>query len=103
MEQSSSTGQAFHRKALKYGVISHVIRSKLSISSAYKLQTHKMFLDTNFNSLQTVLSNVYQNFLEAAMKYYRYVKSMPRDKQPHTALLTGKIAWPMFIVFNALS
>ncbi|KAL8771820.1 MAG: hypothetical protein Q9194_004766 [Teloschistes cf. exilis] len=91
VEQSSSTGQAFHRKALKYGVISHVIRSKLSISSAYKLQTHKMFLDTNFNSLQTVLSNVYQNFLEAAMKYYRYAKSMPRDKQPHTALLTGTI------------
>ncbi|KAL9578805.1 MAG: hypothetical protein Q9212_005488, partial [Teloschistes hypoglaucus] len=91
VEQSNSTGQAFHRKALKYGILSHPIRSKLTISSAYKLQTHKMFLDTNFNSLQTVLSNVYQNFLEAAMKYYRYVKSMPRDKQPHSALLTGTI------------
>ncbi|KAI4252946.1 MAG: hypothetical protein LQ352_003992 [Teloschistes flavicans] len=92
VEQSSSTGQAFHRKALKYVLLSNAIRYKLSTSSAYKLQTHKMFLDSNFNSLQKVLSNVYQNFLEASMKYYRYVKSMPRDKHPHNALLTGEIA-----------
>lgn len=36
-------------------------------------KTHKMFLDTNFNSIRKVLSNIYQNLYEAAMKYYRYV------------------------------
>ncbi|KAL8703103.1 MAG: hypothetical protein Q9201_003694, partial [Fulgogasparrea decipioides] len=71
VEQSNNPGQTFHRKAI----------------NAFKIQTHKMYLDTNFNSVSNAISNIYQNFLEAAMKYYRYVKSLPRDKQPHAALL----------------
>ncbi|KAI4168979.1 MAG: hypothetical protein LQ343_006010 [Gyalolechia ehrenbergii] len=31
-----------------------------------------MFLDRNLNSAINVTNNIYQNFLEAAMKYYRY-------------------------------
>ncbi|KAL8928211.1 MAG: hypothetical protein Q9208_001921 [Pyrenodesmia sp. 3 TL-2023] len=46
-----------------------------------------MFLDTNFNSTSSVLNNIYQNFAESAMKYYRYVKSMQVGKQPRAALL----------------
>lgn len=49
-----------------------------------------MFLDTNFNSPNTVLSTIYQNFVEAAMKYYRYGKSMEHRNQPHLELLTGE-------------
>lgn len=59
------------------------------IYSAFKIQAHKMFLDTNFNSMGSVLRNMYQNFTESAMKYYRYVNSMRRAKQPHTSLLIG--------------
>lgn len=49
-----------------------------------------MFFDTNFNSAITVLSTVYQNFVEAAMKYYRYAKCMGGGKHPHQDLLIGK-------------
>ena len=50
---------------------------------------HKMFLDTDFNSTITVLATIYQNFLEAAMKYYRYAKCMGGGKYPHFDLLMG--------------
>ncbi len=49
-----------------------------------------MFLDTSFNSIVTVLSTIYQNFVEAAMKYYRYAKCMAGVKHPHVDLLIGK-------------
>ncbi|KAI9759141.1 MAG: hypothetical protein M1835_000449, partial [Candelina submexicana] len=51
-----------------------------------------MFLDTSFNSLTTVLSNVYQIFIESAMKYYGYVKSLPAPKKPKASLLTRTIS-----------
>ena len=50
-----------------------------------------MFLDTNFNSPNTVLLTIYQNFVEVAMKYYRYGKLMVHSSQPHLHLLIGKI------------
>lgn len=59
------------------------------MSSAFKNLTHKMFLDTTFNSLNTVLSTIYKNFLESAMKYYRYAKCMATSKYPQAALLIG--------------
>ena len=49
-----------------------------------------MFLDTNHNRLDTVLGTLYQNFLETAMKCYRYMKCMPRRKQPSSRLVEGK-------------
>lgn len=51
-----------------------------------------MFLDTNFNSVGRVMSNIYQNFVEAGMKYYRYAKSLRSDQQPHTSVLIGMLA-----------
>ena len=48
-----------------------------------------MFLDTNFNSPNTVLLSIYQNFVEVAMKYYRYGKLMV-GSQPHLHLLIGE-------------
>ena len=60
------------------------------IRSALKIQTHKMFLDTSFNSSSTVLSTVYQNFMEAAMKYYRYGKCMAGESHPQPDLLIGE-------------
>ncbi|KAL9603334.1 MAG: hypothetical protein Q9219_001196 [cf. Caloplaca sp. 3 TL-2023] len=75
VEQSNIPGQIFHRKAM----------------NALKIQSHKMFLDTSFNSTIEVMKNIYQNFFECAMKYYRYVKSMGRSQEPHKALLIGTI------------
>ena len=49
-----------------------------------------MFLDTNFNSAMTVLSTIYQNFVEAAMKYHRYAKCMGGANHPHQDLLIGE-------------
>jgi hypothetical protein len=48
-----------------------------------------MFLDTNFNSLSTVLSSIFQNFVESSMKYYRYAKCMVAH--PPVSLLIGKL------------
>lgn len=64
------------------------------MSSAFKNLTHKMFLDTTFNSLSTVLSTIHMNFLESAMKYYRYAKCMATGKYPHAALLIGMHFFP---------
>lgn len=47
-----------------------------------------MFLDTNFNSLKTVLSTLYHNFVESAMKYYRYAKGMAAVTT-HASLFIG--------------
>ena len=51
-----------------------------------------MFLDTELNSLATVLSTLYQNMLESAMKLYRYAKSMGREVRPPSSLLISKSA-----------
>lgn len=58
--------------------------------SSFKIQTHKMFFDTHFNSIATVLSTIYKNFVESAMKYYRYAKCMAAGARPHASLLIGQ-------------
>ena len=55
-----------------------------------KIQTHAMFLDTLYNSPSTVLSTIYENFVESAMKLYRYVKSMTPHKEPRESLLISE-------------
>ncbi|KAI9787925.1 MAG: hypothetical protein M1816_007325 [Peltula sp. TS41687] len=75
VEFSKLPGQTFHRKAL----------------NAFKIQAHAMFLDTNFNSTITVLTNIYENFIESAMKFYRYARSLPSAKQPRAAILIKTI------------
>ncbi|KAI9871385.1 MAG: hypothetical protein M1830_002966, partial [Pleopsidium flavum] len=72
VEYSKVPGKTFHRKVL----------------NSFKIQAHAMFLDTSFNSLSSVLSNIYQFFNESAVKFYHYVKCLPSSKQPHPSLLT---------------
>ncbi|KAI9814856.1 MAG: hypothetical protein M1832_005658 [Thelocarpon impressellum] len=103
VESSKVPGRTFHRKALKYvariGRFFHISRRHdgntapldSAAAIAFKIQTHAMFLDTNFNSTATVLSNLYQIFAESAMKFYRYAKCMPPRKQPQTRLLIRTI------------
>ncbi|KAI9782484.1 MAG: hypothetical protein M1839_004970 [Geoglossum umbratile] len=75
VEYSKLPGRTFHRKAL----------------NAFKIQTHAMFLDTDFNTLPTVLTNIHQNFVESAMKFYSYTKSLPYHKQPRPTMLIKTI------------
>ena len=52
-----------------------------------------MFTDTAFNSITTVMSNIYQNMLESAIKYCGYAKCLPRTKQPRARILIGQCWW----------
>jgi hypothetical protein len=58
---------------------------------SFKLQSHAMYLDTTYNSLPTVLTNIYTSFLETATKTYAYARCLPSSKQPTVALLTRTI------------
>ncbi|KAK4546134.1 hypothetical protein LTR36_002271 [Oleoguttula mirabilis] len=71
VEYSKLPGQTFYRKTL----------------NALKLQMHAMLLSTNYNSLQTVLSNLYHSFSEVAQKTHHYMRSLPSEKQPGDALV----------------
>ena len=94
VEISKTPGQTFHRKAMKYGDCSNDWMEHRLIRkcrSSLKIQTHAILLDTSFNSQNTVLSTVYENFVESAMKYYRYAKSMGSRKQPAASILIRKL------------
>lgn len=71
VEYSQVPGLSFHRKTL----------------SALKLQMNPMLLSTRYNSLQTVLSNLYHSFSEVAQKSYHYIRSLPANKRPGDRLI----------------
>ena len=50
-----------------------------------------MFFDTDFNNLQTVLKNIYHNFIEAAMKFHRSVKALSSSRRRPSQDLLIKI------------
>ena len=60
------------------------------ILNSFKIQTLKMFTDTNLNARMTVMGTIYGNLLESAMKFYRYWKCMSGGSRPHLGLMIGK-------------
>lgn len=58
--------------------------------SALKIQLHGMFFDTSFNSLDTVLSNLYIAFKDAALRCFYYMKSLSASTQPSFKTLKSK-------------
>ena len=74
VDASKRPGQNFYRRMLH----------------SFKIQTMKMFMDTNLNSRSTVLGTIYQNLLESAMKLYRYWKCMPGGSRPDLGLMIGE-------------
>lgn len=78
----------------EYGLSSGCNADIFAFGSAFKIQTHKMFLDPVLNAPATIMFTVYQNFLETAMKCFRYIKCMPTAKQPTAALLKGTTPAP---------
>lgn len=49
-----------------------------------------MFLDTSFNTIQTVLYNIYTAFVETAEKTWTYARCLPVGKQPGTDLMISE-------------
>lgn len=49
-----------------------------------------MLLSTKFNSLATVLSNLYHCFDEVAQKTYYYIHALPSDRRPGGHLVVSK-------------
>ncbi|OKL61688.1 hypothetical protein UA08_02399 [Talaromyces atroroseus] len=75
VESSRIPGQAFYRKVL----------------TSFRLQTHSMFLDTEHNNLRTALLGIYSNFVETAIKMYRYIKSLLPRLRPSQELVLETI------------
>jgi len=57
-----------------------------SSDSAVKVRSHSMYTDTNFNSANTVYSNIYQAMLVVALKFRAYV-------QEWSGSLRGKVTF----------
>lgn len=75
VEYSKLPGQSFYRKTL----------------NALKLHMRAMHLSTNYNSIETVLTNLHHAFNEVAHKSYAYIKSLPNSKQPSSKLIISKL------------
>lgn len=63
------------------------LRLHRKVHDSLKLQMTAMLLDTNLNGLHCVSANLYQNFMESAMKMYRYVRGLPKHKRPCEAMI----------------
>lgn len=74
VEFSKLPGQTYYRKTL----------------NALKLQMRTMHLSTSYNSVATVVVNMYCAFDEVAQKSYSYIKSLPSSKQPASKLMISK-------------
>ncbi|CAG8429897.1 unnamed protein product [Penicillium salamii] len=61
------------------------------VLAAFRLQLHSMYLDDSHNSRAVVLENLYSSFMTAAMKMYRYMKSLRGRAHPSTAIITQTI------------
>ncbi|RDW94000.1 telomerase reverse transcriptase [Aspergillus mulundensis] len=66
IDSMRNPGRSFHRKAL----------------ASVKQSMHPMYLDSAHNSLPAVLLNLYKALVTAAMKMYRYTRSLPGRAQP---------------------
>lgn len=71
VELSRRQGLRFHRKVL----------------ASLKIQMTAMLLDTALSSRYCVSSNLYQNFMEVAMKMYRYIRGLPKKKRPSETMV----------------
>lgn len=75
VESARAPGRSLHRKVL----------------AGFKLQMHPMYLDTQHNSRNAVLLNLYTNFVTSAMKMYRYLKCLQRRAHPSPPVIIRTI------------
>lgn len=75
VETSNHPGHMFRRKVL----------------GPFRLQIHPMYLDDAHNSRSVVLANLHNSFMTAAMKMYRYMKSLRGRHHPSTPTIIQTI------------
>ncbi|KAJ5358817.1 uncharacterized protein N7496_011230 [Penicillium cataractarum] len=75
VETSRLPGRSFHRKML----------------ALLRPQLHSMYLDADHNTRDVVLSNLYTGFMTAAMKMYRYMKSLRGRAHPQYPIIIQTI------------
>ncbi|KAJ5729255.1 Telomere reverse transcriptase [Penicillium malachiteum] len=75
VETSHNAGRVFRRKVL----------------GPFRLQIHPMYLDDAHNSRAVVLVNLHTSFITAAMKMYRYMRSLRGRNHPTTSIITQTI------------
>jgi telomerase reverse transcriptase len=71
IELSRRQGLKFNRKVL----------------DSLKIQMTAMLLDTDLSTRYCVSSNLYENFMEVAMKMYRYIRGLPKTKRPRESMV----------------
>jgi telomerase reverse transcriptase len=75
VETSRLPGRSFHRRML----------------ALMRPQLHSMYLDADHNTRDVVLANLYTGFITAAMKMYRYMKSLPGRAHPQHPIIIQTI------------
>jgi telomerase reverse transcriptase len=65
----------------------HGLRFRRKVLDSLKIQMIAMLLDTKLSNTRVVCSNLYQNFMEAAMKMYRYIRGLPKSKRPSEVMI----------------
>jgi telomerase reverse transcriptase len=80
------------KAAVKEGryLATFVLGSGLTGCSGFKIQLQSMFIDTSFNSVPTVLANLYHSFDDAAVRCLEYMRTLAKSKQTHPRLLISK-------------
>lgn len=58
--------------------------------SALRILMHSMYTDTTLNSRATVLSTLYLNFVDTAMKVHRYIKTLGSSIELNGSLIISK-------------
>lgn len=62
-------------------------RFRHKVLDSVKIQMTAMLTDTNLSSRYCVSSNLYQIFMEAGMKMYRYLRTLPKNKRPNESMV----------------
>lgn len=92
----------FNAKQLGKSLYILPIYIQLTSFSAFKMQARPMYFDSTLNSTHTVLSNIYHNFTEAAMKLYRSAASLRGPKSPSQKLLIKITSELLELAYNML-
>ncbi|KUI62081.1 Telomerase reverse transcriptase [Cytospora mali] len=87
VEFSRHPGQNFRRKVI----------------NSFKIQSNVMFFDTRHNTLDTVLRNLQESFVETATKAWAYVRCLPPGKQPSPRLIVDTISNLVDVAYSLLT
>jgi hypothetical protein len=96
--QSPEVSTIFHPQESQPSNWATISRSKsesvLTTDSAFKIQLRAMLIDTSLNSVATVLANLHQSFLEAAVRCLEYARVLSKVRTTCSNLLisTSKLS-----------